>query len=97
MKPLGWKKQIDSPHHAASRISGVLGQNKSFLHYVGWKSENIPPPERYFFLTSPFIELYRDLASITVNNDGNHQNQNYFFTYPPFPLAEVCVKGLLVR
>ena len=57
MKPREWKKQIDSSHHARSRVSGALGKNKSFLHYVGWKSENIRPQERYFFLTSPFIEL----------------------------------------
>jgi hypothetical protein len=48
MKPLGWKKQIDLSHHAKSRLSGALGQNKSFLHYVGWKSENIRPQGRYF-------------------------------------------------
>ena len=59
MKPLGWKKQIDLSHQATSRISGAQGQNKSFLHYVGWKSENIRPQEKYFFLTSPFIELHR--------------------------------------
>jgi len=41
-----------------SRISGALGQIKSSRHYVGWKSENIRQQERYFFLTSPFIELH---------------------------------------
>src|ERR1700693_4041837 len=59
MKPLGWKNQIDLSQHAMSRISGALGQIKSSRHYVGWKSENIRPQERYFFLTSPFIELLR--------------------------------------
>jgi hypothetical protein len=38
MKPLGWNNQIVSPDWAIGRSSGVLGQNQSFLHYVGWMS-----------------------------------------------------------
>jgi hypothetical protein len=59
MKPLGWKKRIDLPHHATSRISGALGQNKPFLHYVGWRVRKYPAVGEVFFLTSPFIELHR--------------------------------------
>ena len=73
MKPLGWKNQIDLSQHAMSRISGALGQIKSSRHYVGWKSENIRPQERYFFLTSPFIELHR-----TYPDDGENVTTNSF-------------------
>jgi hypothetical protein len=66
MKPLGWKKQIDLPHHATSPISGAQGQNKSSLHYVGWNSENFRPQEKYFFLTSPFIELHRTWRELAL-------------------------------
>src|SRR5450759_4815311 len=62
MKPLGWKNQIASPDRAIGRSSGVLGQNKSFLHYVGWmsgqKSSPLPVGGEVFLLTSPFIELH---------------------------------------
>src|SRR5580698_2688695 len=59
MKPLGWKKQIDSPHHATIRVSGALGQKNIFLHYVGWKVRKSPAVGEVFSLTSPFIELLR--------------------------------------
>jgi hypothetical protein len=49
MKPLGWKNQI----------SGIPGQNKISLHYVGWKIRKYPAVGEAFFLTSPFIELIR--------------------------------------
>ena len=63
MKPLGWKNQIASPDCAIGRSSGVLGENKTFLHYVGWmsgqKNLRLPVGGEVFFLTSPFIELHR--------------------------------------
>jgi hypothetical protein len=63
MKPLGWKNQIASPDCAIGRNSGVLGQNKSFLHYVGWmsgqKNLRLPVAGEVLFLTFPFIELHR--------------------------------------
>ena len=62
MKPLGWKNQIASPDCAIGRSSGVPGQNKSFLHYVGWmsgqKNLRLPVAGEVLFLTSPFIELH---------------------------------------
>src|ERR1019366_6441950 len=67
MKPLGWKNQIVSPDCAIGRSSGVLGQNKSFLHYVGWmsgqKNLRLPVAGEVIFLTSPFHrtgEAFRD-------------------------------------
>src|SRR6267154_5222441 len=63
MKPLAWKNQIASPDSAIGRSSGVLGQKKSFLHYVGWMPEQknlrLPVVGEALFLTSPFIELHR--------------------------------------
>src|ERR1019366_4020571 len=62
MKPLGWKNQIASPDCAIGRSSGVLGENKTFLHYVGWmsgqKNLRLPVDGEVFFLTSPFIVLH---------------------------------------
>ena len=67
MKPLGWKNQIASPDCAIGPSSGVPGQNKSFLHYVGWmsgqKNLRLPVAGEVLFLTSPFIERrYRNVA-----------------------------------
>jgi hypothetical protein len=62
MKPLRWKNQIASPHYAIGQSPGVPGQNKSFLHNVGWMSGQkilrLPVDGEVLFLTSLFIELH---------------------------------------
>ena len=68
MKPLGWKNQIDLSHHATSRISGALGENKPFLHYVGWRVRKYPAVGEVFFLTSPFIELLRYWVALSASH-----------------------------
>jgi hypothetical protein len=58
MKPLGWKNK--STCRIMRRVESLgreAGTNPSFITWAG-KSENIRPQERYFFLTSPFIELH---------------------------------------
>jgi hypothetical protein len=58
MKPPRWKIEIAASGDESKLWA--LGQKKSLHHYVGWKSEMFRPQERCFFLTSPFIELFRD-------------------------------------
>jgi hypothetical protein len=52
-----------SPDCAIGRSPGVVGQNKSFLHCVGWmsgkKSLRLSVADAVFLLTSPFTELIR--------------------------------------
>jgi len=61
MKPPRWKIEIAASGDESKLWA--LGQKKSLHHYVGWKSEMFQPQERFFFLTSPFIELLRSWAA----------------------------------
>src|SRR6266571_5296827 len=48
MKPLRWKNQIASQHHATSRISEALGQKKYSLDRTDWKVRKYPAVGQVF-------------------------------------------------
>jgi hypothetical protein len=77
MKPLGWKNQIASPDCAIGRSSGMPGQNKSFLHYVGWmsgqKNLRLPVAGEVFLLTSLFIELIGSWPQQPIGSRSSRQ------------------------
>jgi hypothetical protein len=58
MKPPGWKNQI----------SGIRGQHKIFLHYVGWKVRKYPAVGEVFFLDFPFYRAYQELGTVAYPN-----------------------------
>jgi hypothetical protein len=64
VKLLGWKNQIASPDWSIGPSSEGLGENKSFLDYVGWRVRKYPVTGEVLFLNSPLMELNMTCCSL---------------------------------
>jgi hypothetical protein len=61
MKTADRENPIHGATWARNRAHGAVGQNRTRSIEWAEKQEKVQPKEMYFFLTSPFIELHRQV------------------------------------